>query len=36
MIDGLVEQIVARFGALETELSDPEVIGDRAAPGARG
>jgi peptide chain release factor 1 len=29
MIDGLVEQIVARFGALETELSDPEVIGDR-------
>jgi peptide chain release factor 1 len=29
MIDGLVEQIVSRFAALETELSDPEVIGDR-------
>jgi peptide chain release factor 1 len=29
MIDGLVEQIVARFQALEVELSDPEVIGDR-------
>ena len=30
MIDELVEQIVARFGALEDELGDPTVIGDRA------
>ncbi len=30
MIDELIEQIAARFGALESELSDPEVIGDRA------
>ncbi len=29
MIDELVSQIEARFGALQTELSDPEVIGDR-------
>jgi peptide chain release factor 1 len=29
MIDDLVKQIEARFGDLETELSDPEVIGDR-------
>ena len=30
MIDELVAQIEERFGALERELSDPEVIGDRA------
>jgi len=30
VIDELVEQIVARFGALEDELGDPTVIGDRA------
>jgi peptide chain release factor 1 len=30
MIDELVEQIEARFGELQSELSDPEVIGDRA------
>ncbi|HTX07771.1 MAG TPA: peptide chain release factor 1 [Solirubrobacteraceae bacterium] len=29
MIDELVSQIDARFGSLEQELSDPEVIGDR-------
>ncbi|HEY2440808.1 MAG TPA: peptide chain release factor 1, partial [Solirubrobacteraceae bacterium] len=29
MIDGLVAQILSRFAALEAELSDPEVIGDR-------
>ncbi len=29
MIDDLVAQIEARFGALQAELSDPEVIGDR-------
>jgi len=29
MLDELVEQILARFSALETELSDPAVIGDR-------
>ena len=29
MIDELVEQIEARFAALQEELSDPEVIGDR-------
>jgi peptide chain release factor 1 len=29
MLDELVEQIVARFSALEAELSDPAVIGDR-------
>jgi peptide chain release factor 1 len=29
MIDELVKQIESRFGALEAELSDPEVIGDR-------
>jgi peptide chain release factor 1 len=29
MIDELVSQIEARFGELESELSDPEVIGDR-------
>ena len=29
MIDDLVHQIETRFGALESELSDPEVIGDR-------
>src|SRR5205807_4092950 len=29
MIDELVNQIEARFGALESELSDPEVIGNR-------
>ncbi|MDQ6744400.1 MAG: peptide chain release factor 1 [Actinomycetota bacterium] len=29
MIDDLVEQIRTRFGELESELSDPEVIGDR-------
>jgi peptide chain release factor 1 len=29
MIDDLVQQIEARFKALEQELSDPEVIGDR-------
>ncbi len=29
MIDDLVGQIEARFGALQAELSDPEVIGDR-------
>jgi peptide chain release factor 1 len=29
MIDDLVQQIVARFGALEDELADPAVIGDR-------
>ena len=29
MIDDLVKQIESRFGALESELSDPEVIGDR-------
>ena len=30
MIDDLVSQIEARFGELQEELSDPEVIGDRA------
>jgi peptide chain release factor 1 len=29
MIDDLVSQIEARFGALQAELSDPQVIGDR-------
>ena len=29
MIDGLVAQILSRFAALETELSDPDVISDR-------
>ena len=29
MIDELVTQIETRFGELEAELSDPEVIGDR-------
>jgi peptide chain release factor 1 len=29
MIDGLVTQILERFAELETELSDPAVIGDR-------
>jgi peptide chain release factor 1 len=29
MIDELVQQILARFGALEDELGDPAVIGDR-------
>ena len=29
MIDELVSQIEARFGALQEELSDPAVIGDR-------
>jgi len=29
MIDSLVEQIEARFSELESEMSDPEVIGDR-------
>ena len=29
MIDGLVNQILTRFGELETELGDPAVIGDR-------
>src|ERR1700761_5719748 len=29
MIDDLVSQIDARFGELQSELSDPEVIGDR-------
>ena len=29
MIDDLVKQIESRFGALESDLSDPEVIGDR-------
>ncbi len=30
MIDDLVEQIEARFGSLQIELSDPEIISDRA------
>jgi peptide chain release factor 1 len=30
MIDGLVEQIETRFAELEQQMSDPEVIGDRA------
>jgi peptide chain release factor 1 len=30
MLDDLVDQIEARFGELEEELADPEVIGDRA------
>jgi len=30
MIDELVDQIESRFGELQAELSDPEVIGDRA------
>jgi peptide chain release factor 1 len=30
MMDDLVAQIQTRFGELESELSDPEVIGDRA------
>jgi peptide chain release factor 1 len=30
MIDDLVAQIQTRFGELEKELSDPEIIGDRA------
>ncbi len=30
MIDSLVEQIEARFAELEAQMSDPEVIGDRA------
>ena len=29
MIDNLVHQIEGRFGELEAELSDPQVIGDR-------
>ena len=29
MIDGLVTQVLERFAGLETELSDPSVIGDR-------
>ena len=29
MIDGLVNQVLERFSALESELSDPAVIGDR-------
>ena len=29
MIDELAEQIVTRFGALQDELADPNVIGDR-------
>jgi peptide chain release factor 1 len=29
MIDGLITQVLARFSALESELSDPVVIGDR-------
>jgi peptide chain release factor 1 len=29
MIDELAQQILARFGGLQAELSDPEVIGDR-------
>jgi peptide chain release factor 1 len=29
MIDGLVTQVLERFSALESELSDPAVIGDR-------
>jgi peptide chain release factor 1 len=29
MIDGLVSQIEARFGALQEDLSDPDVIGNR-------
>jgi peptide chain release factor 1 len=29
VIDELVSQIEARFGGLQDELSDPEVIGDR-------
>jgi peptide chain release factor 1 len=29
MIDGLVTQVLQRFSALESELSDPAVIGDR-------
>ena len=29
MIDDLVTQIETRFGELQQELSDPEVIGDR-------
>src|SRR5947199_10587492 len=29
MIDDLVSQIETRFGELEQQLSDPEVIGDR-------
>src|ERR1700760_2252560 len=29
MIDGLVTQVLDRFGELESELADPEVISDR-------
>ena len=29
MIESLVEQIEARFGELEAQMSDPAVIGDR-------
>jgi peptide chain release factor 1 len=36
MIDELVEQIEARFGELERELSDPEVIADRERFTAAG
>jgi peptide chain release factor 1 len=30
MVDDLVKQVLARFAELEAELSDPQVIGDRA------
>src|ERR1035441_2417502 len=30
MIDDLVERVLGRFAELEAELSDPDVIGDRA------
>ncbi len=36
MIDSLVEQIEARFGELEAQMSDPEVIGDRERYAAVG
>jgi|SRR6187549_488313 len=36
MIESLVEQIEARFAELEAQMSDPEVIGDRARYAAVG
>ena len=36
MIDDLIEQIEARFGELEQEMSDPEVIADRERYAAAG
>ncbi|HVY96610.1 MAG TPA: peptide chain release factor 1 [Solirubrobacterales bacterium] len=36
MIEQLVEQIEARFGELEAQMSDPEVIGDRERYAAVG